>query len=391
MKKRFKFLLLLPCFTFMFVLSNAQDPTFSQFYNKEMYYNPAFTGINPGLRVLVTDRELWTNVPGNYNTMSFAIDFYDVKFANGGLGAIVTRASKGEGFMTSTNTGIQYAKRIGITPDFIMQLGASATYNWNRLDFSGLHFPDEYDARFGNIYETEFQAPTGDGDIGKADFFDFSAGMVARFNIKMTPIKPLAINTLGVALHHLSQPDQSYLNNGDAKLPMRLTLHWYSMFRVGFGGFRYNGHMLVAPGVLFENQAEAENMFSKDEAGYKTLNFGINGYIPVKLSFISQINLGVWARKQYYKTEDIDLSGLGGGAKKFDAVIWQIGYHKMDRHGKRLYRVNYSYDMTVSTAGLATGGTHEITLIIELHDLALPGRSKRWGYIKNPADLFFHR
>ena len=34
----------------------AQDPNFSQYYLKETYYNPAMTGINPGLRGTVSDR-----------------------------------------------------------------------------------------------------------------------------------------------------------------------------------------------------------------------------------------------------------------------------------------------------------------------------------------------
>ncbi|MBO7124245.1 MAG: type IX secretion system membrane protein PorP/SprF, partial [Bacteroidales bacterium] len=59
----------------------AQDPNYSQFYLKETYYNPAMTGINPGLRGTVTDRHLWTSVPGEWGTQSISFDYYDVKFA----------------------------------------------------------------------------------------------------------------------------------------------------------------------------------------------------------------------------------------------------------------------------------------------------------------------
>jgi hypothetical protein len=46
--------------------------------------------------------------------------------------------------------------------------------------------------------------------------------------------------------------------------------------------------------------------------------------------------------------------------------------------------------MTVSNASLATGGTHEITLAVEIHNLALPKGGRNWGYVHNPADRFFN-
>jgi hypothetical protein len=54
-----------------------------------------------------------------------------------------------------------------------------------------------------------------------------------------------------------------------------------------------------------------------------------------------------------------------------------------------LYRFLYNYDMTISAAGLATGGSHEVTLSFEIHDLALPGRGNRRAAVPHPNDKFY--
>ena len=76
--------------------------------------------------------------------------------------------------------------------------------------------------------------------------------------------------------------------------------------------------------------------------------------------------------------------------KSFDAVVFMLGIIKYSRDGKQNFRVCYSYDMTVSNASMATGGTHEITLAVEIHNLALPKGGRSWEYVRNPADRFYN-
>ncbi|MBP9083838.1 MAG: type IX secretion system membrane protein PorP/SprF, partial [Bacteroidia bacterium] len=52
----------------------AQDPTFSQFNFNPLYFNPAFTGIDPGLRINSTYRSLWSSIPSSFRTYSIAAD-----------------------------------------------------------------------------------------------------------------------------------------------------------------------------------------------------------------------------------------------------------------------------------------------------------------------------
>jgi len=366
---------------------HAQDPNFSQFYFKEMYYNPGFTGINPGLRGTVTDRHLWTNVPGEYGTQSVAFDYYDTKFAQGGFGGHLTRNTQGESFLNTFTGGITYAKQIRIVEDLMLQLGAGAQYIHKTIDYDDVTFTDQYDPRFGAIYETEFVPPEKAAWSKQA--LDYNAGLVIRFNIRQTPVKYIAASTFGVAFHHLTEPDMSWVDDQvAAPLPMKMVIHGYSMIRINRSGF-YNKFFMLAPGFLFENQAESQYLFSGEESGAKTLSFGLNAIIPSKVSFMSSLYAGIWMRKQYWKKEALATYVDVLQKKSFDSMIFSLGYIKYSRNKKELYRFVYSYDMTVSAAGLATGGSHEVTLSFEIHDLKIPGADKRRNAVPHPNDKFF--
>ncbi len=388
MKNIYFFVITLLSVLFSASVLHAQDPNFSQFFFKEMYYNPGFTGINPGLRGTITDRHLWTSVPGEYGTQAIAFDYYDNKFAQGGFGAFMIRNAQGQGFLNTYQGGLTYAKQIRIIPDLMLQVGVGAQYIQKYIDLGGLTFTDQYDPRFGAIYETEF-VPPEDG-TGTKGVFDYNAGLVVKFNIKQTPVKYIASTTLGIAFHHLSQPDFSWIDDGiEAPLPMKVVISGYSDIRINRKGF-YNRYFLLSPGVLFENQTEAKYLFKGEESGAKTLSFGLNSTIPTKAAFASSLYVGVWARKQFWKKQSLSQFVDDIKNKTFDSMIFTLGYIKYSRNKKELYRLVYSYDMTISAAGLSTGGSHELTLSFEIHDLALPGRNARRSAVSHPNDKFYH-
>ena len=367
----------------------AQDPNFSQYYLKETYYNPAMTGINPGLRGTVSDRHLWTAVPGDWSTQSLSFDYFDVKFAQGGIGAFLVRNSQGKNFLNTFQGGLAYAKQIRVLPDLMFQIGAGAQYVYKSISYDDFTFTDQLDPRFGEIYETEFVYPDGETHQHQG-VFDYNAGAAVQFNIKQTPIKYLATGVFGVAFHHLSQPDMSWIDDGqEAPLPMKFDLHGYMQFRINRQGF-HNRYFLVCPGFIFENQAEANQWFKGSESGSKTFTFGLNTTIPSKVSFMSSLYLGCWARKQFMKKASIEDIANSLKTKSFDALILTIGYIKYSKDKKQLYQFLYSYDMTISNAGLSTGGTHEVTLSFEIHDLALKSRDARRSAVAHPSEKFLN-
>lgn len=367
-------------------MSMAQDPNYSQFYLKETYYNPALTGINPGLRGTITDRHLWTKVPGEWGTESICFDYYDVKFAQGGIGGFFTRNTQGQNCLNTYQGGLAYAKQIRILPDLMLQIGAGAQYIHKNIDYDEMIFTDQLDPRFGAIYETEF-VPPEEGEWSQGTF-DYNAGMAVQFNIRQTPVKYLATSVFGVAFHHLTQPDISWLDDGqESPLPMKFDIHGYMQFRINRKGF-HNKYFLICPGFIFENQAEANQWFKGSESGSKTLTFGVNANIPSKVSFMSSLHAGVWMRKQFYKKASLEDVANSIKAKSFDAVILSLGYIKYSKDKKQLYQFLYSYDMTISNAGLSTGGTHEVTLSFEIHDLAIKGSTQKRSAVPHPNDKF---
>jgi len=378
-----KVYLLVLIFGFLVKFASAQDPNFSQFFFKEAYYNPAFTGINPGLRAEVTDRQFWTAVPGDYRSTQMMIEYYDVKFLNGAFGLNVLSASKGQNFLMNNSVGLQYAKRIGLSRDVLLQLGLSAAFVMQQINYNNLIFSDQLDPRYGNVFQTEFQKPTQNG----RSYFDFGAGAVCRFNFMETSSQPFMTNNVGIAFSHLSQPYDGYLPNSPSRLPLKVNLQYYSVIKINRNSF-YNSHFLLAPGVIYESQKMASSMLSSDAASFNTLSFGLNAIIPSKLSFMSQLYTGVWMRKQFAKTI-MNVTELPTKTQ-FDALIFMLGIVKHARDGKSNLRISYSYDMTISNATLATGGSHELSIAYEIRNLALPKGGHNWAYVHHPADRFFN-
>jgi len=374
---------------FLLLISNskflqAQDPNYSQFYFKESYYNPALVGANSGLRGVLTHRQIWTNAAGANTTTDMSLEYYDRYFFNGSFGLYANNYLRGGNFMQTTLFGLRYSKRMMLSSDWMIQFGIQGGYVMKRVNMSDLNFTDEFDPRKGHVYETEFAY--GDDD-GKAGYADFSAGAMLRFNIKPRPSVTAATTTFGFAMHHITQPNESVLKGGEeSQLPAKLNAHLYSVIRLNSGNF-HDKHFFLAPGVIYENQTLLENMFSSP--GAQTMTFGTNFLIPVSTPLISSLTTGVWARKQFY--HDLNTKSFENlTSKSFDALIVVLGYTKFNKKGKRLYRINYSYDLTISNATYKTGGTHEVVFSFELNDLALPGGHRTWGAVKHPADKFFH-
>lgn len=368
-------------------LLQAQDPNYSQFYFKESYYNPALVGANTGLRGVLTHRQIWTQANGMNTTSDMSLEYFDRYFFNGAFGMYAQSYLRGGDMLQTTLFGGRYSKRLMINSDWMIQLGIQGGYVMKQANLNNIHFSDEFDPRLGHVYETEF---TAGKDEGKASYADFSAGAVLRFNIKPRPSVTAATTTFGIAMHHLTQPNEAVLNGGDSPLPAKLNTHLYSVIRLNSSNFRQK-HMFACPGIIYENQSPMSEMFSAP--GAQTMTFGANFIIPTKTAFISSLTAGVWGRKQFYHiTESISYESLT--SKSFDAIVLVLGYTKYQTRGtskgKRLYRINYSYDLTVSNATLKTGGTHEIVFSFELNDLALPGGKRIWGPVKAPADRFFH-
>jgi len=287
--------------------SNAQDPTFTQFYANPLYLNPALAGSHGCSRFASNYRNEWPKLTGNYTTYSASWDSY-FKNISGGIGILATHDQQGQGTINTSMLGLIYSYHLQLGRKWKLQFGARASWYQKYLDWDKLTFGDMIDPRRGFIYSTG-DVPRG----GSRGFFDASAGAVL-FNKNFFA---------GVAVHHLNRPNESMIV-GDSKMPIRVTGHMGAEIQLGRKS-KYSNGTSIMPNVIYQYQN-----------GFMELSVGT--YVKY-----GPLNIGVWYRNR-------------------DAFILTAGINT----GK--FKLGYSYDVTVSKLNNGvSGGSHEISLGINLN------------------------
>jgi type IX secretion system PorP/SprF family membrane protein len=181
-----------------------------------------------------------------------------------------------------------------------MRAGLQITYNQSRIDPSKFSFSDMIDTKYGFVLKTAESFP-----VLTKDYVDFSAGVLG-FSKKFFG---------GVAVHHITQPDQSFIMNNSSLLPMKLTVNAGAFFNI-------DNETSISPNIIFQQQAT-----------FQTLNLGL--YFT-KGPFVS----GLWYRNG-------------------DALIALVGFQM------RGFKFGYSYDITISKLRNSQG-SHEISASYKL-------------------------
>ena len=87
-------------FTMFCISSFGQSPSFSQFFQKNPYVNPAYTGIMgvEEIHTILHHREQWISVPLKYTTSLLSSD-WRICQKNLGVGIIALQNIEGEGLL----------------------------------------------------------------------------------------------------------------------------------------------------------------------------------------------------------------------------------------------------------------------------------------------------
>lgn len=306
----------------------AQDPAFTQFYANPMYLNPAMAGSANCPRISLNHRNQWPNLRGSFITNSISID-KNVEALNGGLGLQIVNDVQGEGVIKGTQVNAIYSYQLQVSRKITVLTGIQASYHQKTLDKSKLFFGDQIDPNYGFIYETQENPDLIADNVG---YSDISLGMMA-FTKKYF---------FGLALHHITQPDDSYI--AKSFLPSRFTIHTGANIAVGRGkrlGIAMDGPF-ITPNLMYLKQAGAEQL----NLGLSLTNESLSG--------------GLYYRSNFSNP---------------DAILAVIG---VEKNGIRL---GYSYDYTVSKLSGASGGSHEISVTIQL---ACRNKRKKLKAIKCP-------
>jgi type IX secretion system PorP/SprF family membrane protein len=328
----------------------AQDPLFSQFYNNPIYYNPGYIGLNQGVRTRFNYRDQWTGLPVDFKTYNFSMDIAERGIpGSGGIGLLVSTDKAGTGMIKSNNVGIGTAARIPLYENMVTQLGFMVSYAQKTVNWDELVFTDQLHARYGNIYESAFEAPASN----RVSYPDFSVGGVYRFAETGSSNSNIQ-GTLGVAVHHLFEPNESFLGLESA-LPRKLVIHGDIVWEIEGGrsssyrSYKNNSNFKFNPGFIYEKQAE-----------FSTYSIGLN-------ILKSSVYFGVWFRNQTF-----DL---------FNAqdAIFTVGVNAPWNKDSRM-KIMYSYDYMISDLRTAGKASHEISLVFEFDEFSLFGGSSGSGY-----------
>jgi type IX secretion system PorP/SprF family membrane protein len=299
------------------IASPAQDPQFSQYYSAPLYLNPGFTGITEQQRAVVNHRIQWPNLPQAFSTYAASYDIF-VNELRSGFGVLFTTDKMGSAGWTTTTLGFLYSYKVKISEKIVFSPGLSFGYGSNGLDRSKLRMGDGL----------EYNGISLDPDInklGRQSYFDFGSGFL--FYSKNL--------WLGASFAHMNEPNLSVLND-ESRLPMKTAIHAGARINLSGSGLRQGMRQsYLTPSFIYRMQGKS----------FSQMDLGVNYHVD-------PVSIGIWYRGKPFQTTVINSVAQ-------DALILQMGMYF------KYFTIGYSYDFTISEMQTASGGAHEVSLIVE--------------------------
>jgi len=321
----------------------GQDPNFSNFNNNKIYYNPAYAGIDYGLRINLAYRRQWPNIPGKFQTFYACFD-HSIRFTRGtgggGFGLIAVSNTEGEGALQRITLGVPISVRLISRSKSLVQFSWMPAYSFNSINWDQFVFSGQLDPYYGNKYSSGFISPDeGTSNKTYADIGNF--GIVYRYentSSQANSSKFYKKFEVGIAGFHLTEPDQSFTHSKESPLPAKwvfLTNYTTSI------SLNHDGYLLLEPSLLCEWQWK---MFS--------YMMGVNASLT---DF--NIDLGVW-----WRSKNIN-------PRSTDAIIALFGYRfLLDKSKNIILTASLAYDFTISKLTDVTRGSPEITISIAFNE-----------------------
>ncbi|MCH8330425.1 MAG: type IX secretion system membrane protein PorP/SprF, partial [Bacteroidetes bacterium] len=321
------FILIIACFC-LAEDSQGQDPEFSQFYAAPLYLNPAFAGMAYCPRLAFIFRDEWPGVPGDgsgstnrggYVTYGAS---YDQHFdaLGGGIGVQFISDRQGGGMLNSNTVNTMYSYQLDVAKLISIKSGIEVGFTNISINWDRLVFGDQVDARYGfnDISGNANQSSQVQPDELSTSYFDFAAGALL--------INPNFFG--GFSVKHLIRPNES-ISGRESRIPIRYNIHGGAVVKLD-KGLKTKSEMY--PNIMYTLQGD-----------FKQLDVG--SYIRR-----SEVFAGMWYRILTHP----DFSS--------DALILIVGFKK------DIFKLSYSYDLTVSGLTPGSGGSHEIAIGINFCD-----------------------
>lgn len=299
---------------------------FSQFYNAPLHLNPAFAGNTFGPKVAINYRNQWPGLPSAYITYAASYDQFFKKF-NSGIGFTVLADEAGQGVLKTNRASFTYSYAINLGRDQFIKIGIEPSIRQSRINWQKLIFGSQIDDITGEVTPGGSNLPNSEIEPESTNKIYFDVGVGGVYYNK--------IFYAGVSVKHLNAPDIQFIESGKSEsirgVPVRTSGHMGAQFYTPFLNFRkYKSYF--SPQVMYVYQNPTSQLL-------------IGGLLDVGV-----MSVGSWFR--YSSTNA-------------DALIFSAGFEK------DFFRMEYSYDVTVSRAA-GTGGAHEIGIVMTFEDQNRP-------------------
>ncbi len=331
----------------------AQDISYSQFLSNPIYYNPAYTGHNLGLKARLNQRNQWSKLMNDFSNYSFSLEVAEPGIPGaGGFGLLVQSDMEGLGGVRTNSATFVNSIRVPISSNIVSQMGTSIAFVQKSIDWQSLTFSDQIDPALGIIRDSNFSSP----DFDHVSYPDFGFGLMLKYFETTESVKNI-VGTISFAMHHAFRPDVSFTGQ-ETRLPYRFVFMGDLLLDNETGNYssstKNSFFFKLKPGFLFEKQADMTNFV-----------FGTNAYKNF-------IYAGLWIRSQNFSYTTIN------------DFISLIGLHVPIGESSRI-KFMYSYDFIISGMRSAVGSSHEFSVVFELDGFSFSGtdakdqRRRGWG------------
>lgn len=203
----------------------GQDIHFSQSHFSPLNISPGLAGMFPeDVRIMGSYRSQWQSVPVPFLTFSGAADMKlpnllrgnDKLSLAGGVNFNYDKA--GDSALSLSSFGATAALHYQINESNTLSLGVQSVVSQRSFSISGLRFNNQFD---GELYDPSRASKENFTNENKA-FADVNAGL--SWMLKKDDNRSYAI--AGIGGYHLTRPVQSFKDDPDAQLPMRLSIYF---------------------------------------------------------------------------------------------------------------------------------------------------------------------
>lgn len=219
----------------------GQDFHYSQFSYSPLHLSPGLTGVFAGdTRASANYRGQWNQVPVKYKTFSVTADH---KYTCGNdkpgffaSGIALNHDQAGDSKLSMSTVGLYGSYTHPVNKQSFVTLGLNAGLGQRKFDDANLRFDKNYNPITGTFEEG---LANGENFAHSSHiFFDASIGVNYRWQaqdkaVLIDLLEKRSKLDIGVGIHHLTRPDMSFIEDGDAKLPIRISPYALGNIQVG--------------------------------------------------------------------------------------------------------------------------------------------------------------